>query len=84
MTLLNNNIAASAMKRLRVEAMLREVPKTQIAQITGLHRQTVAKYMRSPNAPLDAFIAISAAIGTNPAQIIDDAVRSTSQGENHE
>lgn len=42
-----NNIAASAVKSLRVKVLLDEVLKTYIASKVGLSRMTVGKYLKS-------------------------------------
>ena len=51
-----NNAAASAVKSLRVKALLDEVPKTHIASKVGLNRMTVGKHLKSDDMSLSEFI----------------------------
>lgn len=68
-----NSTAASAIRSLRVKALLNEVPKTEIAKEVGLSRQTAAKRLKSTDMRLSEFIAIAEMLGENPGQVIVDA-----------
>ena len=68
-----NSTAASAIRSLRVKALLDEVPKTEIAKEVGLSRQTAAKRLKSTDMRLSEVIAIAEMLGENPGQVIVDA-----------
>lgn len=68
-----NTAAAKAIEDLRVRTLLREVPKTQLAQATGTTRATVAKYLKAGDMSLGLFLDIAQAIGADPAEIIKEA-----------
>ena len=65
-----NNAAASAVKSLRVKALLDEVPKTHIASKVGLNRMTVGKHLKSDDMSLSEFIKTAFALNANPAQVL--------------
>lgn len=75
----HDNIAASAVNSLRVKALLDEVPKTQIAREVGVSRQTVRKQLSGGDMSLSAFIRTAKAVGADPVQVLDKAIRVNSQ-----
>ena len=76
-----NNAAASAVKSLRVKALLDEVPKTHIASKVGLNRMTVGKHLKSDDMSLSEFIKTAFALNANPAQVLAEAIESTQAKE---
>lgn len=74
-----NKTAASAVKSLRVQSLLEEVPKTRIAREVGINRQVVAKHLKSDDMRLSEFIKTANAIGADPIQILSDAMGSESE-----
>lgn len=76
-----NNAAASAVKSLRVKALLDEVPKTYIASKVGLNRMTVGKHLKSDDISLSEFIKTAIALNANPAQVLAEAIESTQAKE---
>jgi DNA invertase Pin-like site-specific DNA recombinase len=67
-------VAASAVNSLRVKSLLDEVPKTEIAERTGVTRLTVAKRLKRKDMSLSAFIDTADAIGADPLKIWKDAL----------
>lgn len=70
-----DNTAASAVKSLRVQSLLAEVPKTKIAQAVGINRLSVAKHLKSDDMRLSEFIATAQTVGVDPVKILDDAIK---------
>lgn len=66
-----NSQAASAIRSLRVKALLDEVPKTKIARQLGTSRQTVAKRLKAKDMPLSEFIAISELLGVSAGEVLE-------------
>lgn len=71
-------IAASAVKSLRVKSLLDEVPKTEIAQRTGVNRMTVAKRLKRDDISLAAFISTAKAIDADPVEILREEMKKAS------
>lgn len=74
-----NNPAASAIRSLRVQTLLDEVPKTRIAQALGVSRPTVAKYLKADDMSLNMFLSIADIIGADAADIIRQATKKASE-----
>ena len=73
--------AASAVRSLRVQALLSEVPKTQIAKNVGVNRMTVAKHLKSDDMSLNMFIRTAQAIKADPVKILAEAIESIQKQE---
>ncbi|MDE5641275.1 MAG: helix-turn-helix transcriptional regulator [Bifidobacterium castoris] len=71
----DDNAAASAIRSLRIETLLKEVSKTELARATGLHRQTVAKVLKSNDMSLSTFIGLCKAADLNPAELVTQAIK---------
>lgn len=69
-----NTIAASAVKSLRVKALLDEVPKTRIARELGVSRPTVAKRLKGDDMSLSEFIKTAQILNADPVQVLDEAI----------
>lgn len=76
-----NKPAASAVKSLRVKALLDGVPKTVIAAAVGLNRVTVGKHLKKADMSLDEFVETALAIGADPVQVLAEAIESTRKKE---
>lgn len=74
-----NEIAASAVKSLRVKALLDEVPKKQIAEELGISRPTAAKRLKSDDIPLSEFIKTARLLNVDPIDVLDRAIRSVEE-----
>ena len=61
-----NTTAASAVKSLRVKALLDEVPKTRIARELGISRPTVAKRLKGDDMSLSEFIKTAQILNADP------------------
>lgn len=70
----HDETSASAVKSLRVKALLDEVPKTEIARKTGMNRATVRKYLKGDDIKLSAFVQLARAIGADPVEVLADAI----------
>lgn len=70
-----NTTAASAVKSLRVKALLDEVPKTRIARELGISRPTVAKHLKGDDMSLSEFIKTAQILNADPVQVLDEAIR---------
>ncbi|KFI65723.1 hypothetical protein [Bifidobacterium cuniculi] len=75
----DNTVAASAIRSLRVQTLLDEVPKTRIAQALGVSRPTVAKYLKADDMSLDMFLSIADIVGVDAADIIRQATEKASE-----
>ena len=73
-----NTIAASAVKSLRVKALLDEVPKTRIARELGVSRPTVAKRLKGDDMSLSEFIKTAQILNADPVQVLDEAINEES------
>lgn len=73
-----NTIAASAVKSLRVKALLDEVPKTRIARELGVSRPTVAKRLKGDDMSLSEFIKTAQILDADPVQVLDEAINEES------
>ena len=73
--------AASAVKSLRDKSLLDEVPKTSIAQKTGVDRNTVRHRLKADDMPLSAFIGTAQALNADPVQVLAEAIESTQAKE---
>lgn len=69
-----NTIAASAVKSLRVKALLDEVPKTRIARELGVSRPTVAKRLKGDDMSLSEFIKTAQILNADPVQVLEEAI----------
>lgn len=74
-----NTTAASAVKSLRVKALLDEVPKTRIARELGVSRPTVAKRLKGDDMSLSEFIKTAQILNADPVQVLDEAIRGTEE-----
>lgn len=66
--------ASSAIRSLRVQTLLDEVPKTKLAQELGVNRATISKYLKSDDMSLDMFLSIAKAANVDPIKILSDAI----------
>ncbi|MFC2617633.1 MAG: hypothetical protein ACFNZP_00155 [Bifidobacterium dentium] len=62
-----NTTAASAVKSLRIKALLDEVPKNKIARELGVSRPTVAKRLKGDDMKLSEFIQTARILGADPS-----------------
>lgn len=69
-----SSVTSSAVKSLRVKALLDKVPKTQIADALGVTRQTVARRLESDDMMLSDFISTAEAIGADPVAVLAKAI----------
>lgn len=74
-----NTTAASAVKSLRIKALLDEVPKNKIARELGVSRATVAKRLKSDDMKLSEFIQTARILGADPVQVLDAVIRDEKQ-----
>lgn len=74
-----NTTAASAVKSLRIKALLDEVPKNKIARELGVSRPTVAKRFKGDDMKLSEFIQTARILGADPVQVLDAAIRDEKQ-----
>ena len=72
-------VAATAVKSLRVKALLDEVPKTAIAEQIGVSRATVARRFKYDDIPLSAFISTAQAIDADPVEVLRKAIQQSMQ-----
>ena len=70
-----NTTAASAVKSLRIKALLDEVPKNKIARELGVSRPTVANRLKGDDMKLSEFIQTARILGADPVQVLDAAIR---------
>lgn len=66
--------ASSAIRSLRVQTLLDEVPKTKLAQELGVNRATISKYLKSDDMSLDMFLSIAKVADIDPIKILTDAM----------
>lgn len=71
--------AASAVKSLRDQSLLDEVPKTLIAKKTQVDRNTVTHRLKASDMTLSAFIATAQAINADPVDVLDRAIKSVEE-----
>ncbi len=74
-----NTTAASAVKSLRIKALLDEVPKNKIARELGVSRTTVAKRLKGDDMKLSEFIQTARILGADPVQVLDAAIHDEKQ-----
>ena len=72
--------AARATKKACDRILLEKVPRTQIAELTGYNRQTVAKYLEHTNdITLGMFLTAQALTGDDPIETLMESVREVNQ-----
>ena len=69
-----SSVTSSAVKGLRVKALLAEVPKTAIARKLGVNRATVAKTLKGNDIKLSAFVQTAQMVGADPVQLLAEAM----------
>lgn len=72
--------AARATERARDRVLLTKTPRTQIAELAGYNRQTVAKYLEHSNdVTLGMFLTAQALTGDDPIETLMESIRETNQ-----
>ena len=72
-----NKIAEAVVHILHDRQLLDKVPKTKIAQDTGVNRMTVTKRLEADDIGVQALIATAESIGVDPVEILQTAIKQT-------
>lgn len=72
-----NKIAESVVQILHDHQLLNKVPKTKIAQDTGVNRMTVTKRLEADDIGAQALIATSESMGIDPLKVLGEAIQKT-------
>ncbi|MFC2626315.1 MAG: hypothetical protein ACFNZJ_04175 [Parascardovia denticolens] len=67
-------VTATAIDKLRREALAAEITETNLAPKLGMTRQTLASKYKKGDMKLSEFIAAAHLIGTNPINILTSAL----------
>lgn len=68
-------LSRAAIRLLRAEVLMSDKSMTQIAQMLGVDRQTIGRRLSRETMPMDAFIGIADAIGSDPVALLAEAAK---------
>lgn len=68
-------LSRAAIRLLRAEVLMSDKSMTQIAQMLGVDRQTIGRRLSRETMPMDAFIGIADAIGSDPIALLAEAAK---------
>lgn len=69
------DLSRAAIRLLRAEVLMSDKSMTQIAQMLGVDRQTIGRRLSRETMPMDAFIGIADAIGSDPVALLAEAAK---------